>query len=522
MFLFFGVTMRLKNISSLSLALCMSTTAFGSQPTGQQAFQPVQTQGDLSSLSHKIEMLSREVAELKRKQHTANKRWEGEKKEESVKELNARTVQQMKPSAPPPASIQASNVVYDRFGTEVRIGGRLKLDVFEDLNGKQSAGNMFGLDTGAILLRRNNADERRGSNMNATAIASRLSAGVNKAFNTLDTLGYIEIDFAGGTSSRTSNSPTPRLRHGFAEIMDKSKDNRFLIGQTTTIFADLEANPVTTNNQYPGFRQLQVRYTRSLAQYVSFLASFERPNTQTYQWMSGANNTAIGTGAYVDNDSATSNSKSALPDFIAKVRYQNGTTLFSLRGVLRRLEAKTLPGANSAINSYSKKITGWGLGVTGMYSIFKPVTIMGQIQGGQGIGRYVDGGLAAGSPSFDSYLQYPTNAAATNVQSYFSALRQINFVGGVTLNWTEKLETTVGASYTKISAPSQRVFLPVDINAMPTINKKLERYWINVIYTIVPKSFVVFEIEYATRKAGYSTSYRGKNTRFTLSYIQNF
>ena len=126
------------------------------------------------------------------------------------------------------------------------------------------------------------------------------------------------------------------------------------------------------------------------------------------------------------------------------------------------------------------------------------------------------------SGAFDSFLQYPTAVAASSTQSYFAALKQVNFIGGFTINWTEKLETNVGAAHTRISLPKNIAPLPLSVNAMPTLNKKLQRYWINMVYTIVPKSFVVFEIGYASRKAGYPISFTGKNTRFTLSYIQNF
>jgi hypothetical protein len=417
-------------------------------------------------------------------------------------------------------------VVYDKYDLAVRLGARVKADLYYDLNGKQP-GTTYGLDPAAIPLERWDCDAMRHHHFNASLTASRISLDAKYQYGSYETYGYLETDFNGGLASgtRTSNNYTPRIRHAYGEISDAHKVNNWLIGQTWTNFATVDVNPWSANNVWPSFRTAQVRYTRQFAPNYTLGVSIERPNTQTYYYTQTASSTVP---AYVDNDTSGSFNKSALPDLTFNAKYQKATTLFSMRGVLRRLDVKTIgggiPGSNSARDNFFSKKTGWGLGASAMFKIAKPLTAMFQVQGGDGIGRYIDD-LANQNP-FDSYFQYPSSATSS-VNSLFQTVKAINFIAGFTIHWRENLETNIGAAYTKITLPKNIALrnLPqasTSASNTPQINTKLQRYHVNIVYTIFPKTFTVFEVEQYYRSAGYPTSYKGKDTRFIVSFIRNF
>lgn len=441
-------------------------------------------------------------------------------------------VQEKKAALAP--SLNPSFVTYDKFNTEVRVGARVKADFYNDLHGKQG-GSTFGLDPAAIPLNRWDYDAMRHHHFNTSLAGSRISLDVSHKFGEIQSYGYIETDFAGAVSSstRTSNNYGIRVRNAFGEVSDANKVNSFLIGQTWSNFVIPEAYTITNNNLFPSLRQAQIRYTRKLTPEVSVGVAIERPNTQTYYY--AVDGTAPGVAnnvrtSYVDNDTAGGFNKSAMPDFTLNLRYQKETTLFALRGVVRRLDVKAIGtgvrgimGQGSARDNFFAKKTAWGLGATTMFRIAKPLGFMFQVQGGNGIGRYID--ELGNSNPFDSYFQYPA-AAGSRVPSLFQTIKAINFLGGFTITWRDNLESNVGAAYTKISLPKNiNLVNPVSstgANNNALINTRLQRYHANLIYTIVPKTFAVFEVEQYYRNAGYKVNYKGKDTRLMCSFIRNF
>ena len=164
-----------------------------------------------------------------------------------------------------------------------------------------------------------------------------------------------------------------------------------------------------------------------------------------------------------------------------------------------------------------------------MFRIAQPLAFMFQVQGGNGAGRYIDD--LANQNAYDSFFQYPTNAQGlTTSSSHFVALKAINFIAGFTINWTNNLETNLGGSYTNVQKPGSGIaFFPIPAAANAAANtalptSRMQRYHVNLIYTIVPKTFILFEVEQYYRQAGWrpGTKYKGKDTRFVFSFIRNF
>ncbi len=407
--------------------------------------------------------------------------------------------------------------------TEVSFGARVKADFYYDVDGKQP-GTTFGLDDNAIPLKNWDPDAKRKGNFNASATASRFSFGVKQKWDNVLADGYAEVDFNGGLASgvRTSTNYLPRIRHFYGKLADQDRNYEILIGQTWNNFSTPDVNSFTANNVPPAFRNVQVRGTFKIVPCLFASVSLEKPNTQYYQFTTPA---ATGTNGYFDDDSGFS--KNRVPDLTAKVQYYKGTTLLAVRGVVRRQEMKVFNFRSNGSNAnYHKTKTAWGLGASAMFKIFEPLAFMGQVQGGKGIGRYIDD-LANQNP-FDSYFQYSTGASHTPVDA-FSLFKAINFIGGFTVTWCKPLETNIGGAYTRIHLPKNAAFTTSAVNltsltssaiALPT--RQLQRYFVNLVWKPVEKNFFILEAEHYRRKAGHDATFKGHDTRIVFSFIRNF
>lgn len=435
----------------------------------------------------------------------------------------------LKATVPTMVYYDTSYVIYKNAesSTELKFGARVKADFYYDVDGKQP-GPTYGLDPAAIPLHGWDSDAKRRGNFNISLTPSRISFEGKQKCGCVNALGYIELDFNGGLSSgvRTSNSYTPRIRHAYGDFSDLEEINNLLIGQTWTNFATPEVNPYSTDNLWPSFRVAQVRYTRKFASGITLAIAAERPNTQSYYYTQAVRSNV----GYYDNDTAGTFNKSSMPDFTMRLKYHQNVNYFALRGVVRRLEIKEIDqygasgGQNSAFSNFQKKKVGWGLGVSAMFKIFNPLTFMAQVQGGQGIGRYIDD-LSNQNP-LDSYFQYPSSVA-DKTRNMFQALKAINFIAGFTINWGHDLETNIGGAYTKVKLPNKIALISIPAPTVansntPLINRKLQRYHVNLIYRFISKTFFILEAEQYYRKAGRLSKHTGKDTRFVFSLIRNF
>lgn len=412
--------------------------------------------------------------------------------------------------------LDPSFVLYDK-DAEIKIGARVKADFYVDFDGKQPRGT-FGLDNAGIPLRKLDADASRKNHFNATLAASRFGLQAKKSFDDIHITGYLEGDF-NSNASRTTNSYGFRARHAYGEFNDEGDLNNVLIGQTWTNFSCLEATPFTTDFVYPSFRTMQLKYTRKLLPNLTLSISGEKPNTQYYQYTDTSSN-----NGYFDNDDGGSNSKSSMPDATFRLKYQQGRNLVDFRGVFRSLEVKAIPGdaGYSLTQPYHKRQLGWGLGGSGVFHIFEPLTIMGQVQAGKGTGRYIDD--LGNANAYDSFFQYPTMSNST-IQPKFKPVKQVNFIGGVTFSICDQWESNLGMGYTKISKPKNIVKLDALTpfsHQMSYLQRNLQRYYSNIIYRPFEKTYFLLEYEHMRRKAGYPILRKGWDNRIVFSLLQNF
>lgn len=389
----------------------------------------------------------------------------------------------------------------------LQLGGRVKLDAFYDMNGKQFG--TYGVDVAALPLDGLDPNAQRRGNFNATLTGTRLNVDVYRMFGKTKSHVFVEFDF-NGNSSTTTNSYSPRLRFAYGEVMNETERHILLVGQTWTNFGNIEAAPRTLNNVPPSHRTAQIRYTQRFTPCFSFSAALEKPNVQYFQ-----NTGAAATSGYQDSDSAVSNSKSSTPDLTMQLRFKNDAGQLSLAGMARKLQVKTVRGFNGALDNINQSKLGWAVGIAGVLEVLKPITLMGQIIGGKGTGRYTDD-LGNQNP-LDSYFQYRT-ADNLGITNQYEHVKAMYYNAGIRVNWTKCLNSTLGGAYTKVFTPAKMVATP----ATRFFHKSMQRYHVNLIYTIFPNNEVGFEVEHFKRKAGIPVEFSGRDTRFVASYIYNF
>lgn len=365
-----------------------------------------------------------------------------------------------------------------------RFGGSIKADAFYDVNAKGAA---FGLNAATLPLKGHDDNANNQHHFNGGISASRVFADVSKTFSNVATSAYIEFDFAKDTvDATTTTSLSPRIRHAYA------KADGFLVGQTWYTFQDLSAFINTLDNLYGGSRQPMLRYTFNINKCLTLAIAAEKPNTE-----------------YISNDSSLNDNsnygKSQLPDFATQLKFMHTNGHVAISSVFRRLQVRGPQNVTGQAYDFSKNTTGWGLGFTGRYNFYKKNGFIWQINGGQGIGRYVDD-----INNQAAYLQY-----GPGISPQFSSIKVMNYIAGVEMWLTSKLAANMAASITRISKPSTSI----DVTGYNTTQ---QRYHTNIIYNIFPNSQIGLEIMYYQRHAGLQTTRNGKGTRILSSFIYKF
>jgi hypothetical protein len=294
----------------------------------------------------------------------------------------------------------------------LKIGGQVRVTLVESFD---AIGTDDRFVTSSIPVQ-GTAEAGKGSRLTLSANPSRF----NLDFRTPTGIGamraFIEADFAGA-------SRTLRLRHAFGFW------GGFLFGQTWSTFADPEAEPDGIDfeglNAISLFRQVQVRYTRSLAQTVALAVALENPSPQV-------------TGA---------SGLTQIPDLVLRVRWDPRKDLqwiirqlghVQLALVLRqiRAEPETPPPESAAA-------LGIGVGASGRLRagwIRENDEISFSIYGGQGIGRYIADLDSYGGQ--DAYYD-PTTGTLQALPVLASYL-------GYELAWTAAWRSTVTVGWVRI------------------------------------------------------------------------
>lgn len=299
-------------------------------------------------------------------------------------------------------------------GLDLSIGGYAKADFIASIDGETTgAEDVFsvpGIQSNGVI----GTDDRvrfhaRESRVNFD-ITGDSSYGLIRAF--------IEGDFFGAAGNEVlTNSDSFRLRHGFVQV------GGLLAGQTWTTFMDVSALPNTLDFQGPGaesfIRQGQVRYTFDAGDGLTLAVAAENPESRVQ---------VSGTGA-------VSSVRDTLPDFIARLKYEQSFGHLQIAALVRNSDAPA--GFSDEVGfavAGSGKIN---LPFLGERDNFKFQTIYAD-----GASRYI---LDAALTSGDIATGAPGQSGTVEVFSVYGALQHY---------WADNLRSTVVGSYVDISRPS--------------------------------------------------------------------
>lgn len=287
--------------------------------------------------------------------------------------------------------------------TSIKIGGYVQLDAAYDIKGDQGR----GVSLADVPLDGTAAAKRKGTTT-FSARTSRLN------FETLtNTTGgplktRIEFDFYTADGSETyTNSAHPRLRHAYGTY------GGFLAGQTWSNFMDVDSLPDTLEFFGPTgqifIRQPQVRYTMATGANSSLAIAVENPQSDARDV--GGDVTALDRG----------------PDLTGRWTQTGAWGHVAVRGLLRDLRVEDGSGEHKANR------LGWGLGLSGSFKLGAADTFLYQINGGQGIGRYIqDANSAAAYSATPATLRAQKAIGGfVGLQHYWATALRSNVVYGM-------------------------------------------------------------------------------------------
>lgn len=245
--------------------------------------------------------------------------------------------------------------------TSMKFSGFAKLDAIYDAN--HAYGGQFA--NFANIPLGNSPLANMGSQFNMHARSTRLGFETSTPtdFGPLKT--FIEADFFGAAAGnrKTLSGEGIQLRHAYGQV------GRVLAGQTWSNFMDLDAYPESLDFVGPVglsfIRQAQVRYTDKINDKLSWSVSAESPQSD------------------ITSTVTTNVNLSDMPDFTGKLLYKDSFGHVSIRGLLRHIDE------GSTLTASDDGAIGYGLGISGKFLVGKKDSIVYEVQGGDGIGRYI-------------------------------------------------------------------------------------------------------------------------------------
>jgi len=393
--------------------------------------------------------------------------------------------------------------------TSFSVGGYVKLDYFYDFT---TAGGTVGGLTGGVGIPLDAAYGHAAtaghgihgiSQMTASESRFNIQTRTPTAYGEVKT--FIEGDFTnpsgltnGATFQNQSNSSGFRLRQAYGTI------GPFLAGQTFDAFRDLNAEPENLDfggeNVGGENRQPQIRYTYDTGIGLALVGAVENPNVNYVDATAGGATGSFGTGASGIN-------ANKIPDFVLAGVFTQPWGHVALRGVFRDLYDHQFGsnGVGSASNvNTSTSAFGYGLGLGASFNTFGKDSVVGQIWGGDGMGRYLSPNCSqSGCP--DMYVNNTGTGSAQTVSGW-------GVMGGYQHWWADNLRSTISGSYIEFENDSGFVSAS---SVFTTLNKHYITSHVNLIWSPVPSMDTGGEFIFTERET--ESGQTGNQMRFQYS-----
>ena len=278
---------------------------------------------------------------------------------------------------------------------------------------------------------------------------------------------------------------TIRLRHFYGEF------GQFLVGQTNTVFMDIDIFPNTIEYWGPPgmvfLRNPQIRWTPISNDRSRFAVAIENPGND------------IDSGQYREvADFPGAQSDEEWPDLTAQYRLMGDWGHVQVSGILRWIGTEVIVDNQVA---YDDSDTGWGINLTGALNMLERDAIRAGIVMGEGIASYMnDGGMDAGpdrSPD-DPGVQLEA-VQLTGISLYYDHW------------WNDQWSSSAGYSFTEVDNTAGQT---------PDTFEKGSYASANVLYYPVENVMVGAELLWGERKDFGGAS--NDDTRVQVSFKYNF
>ena len=319
---------------------------------------------------------------------------------------------------------------------------------------------------------------------------SRLGA---KATGTLAGKPYeakFEFDLFG--TGVDAGQTTFRVRHMYA------KWGPFLAGQTNTLFMDGDIFPNVLDYWGPAgmvfVRTPQIRWTFLDRDGWTAAVALEHPSDD----IDPGNIRLID-----ENVAANIQSNEELPDLTAAVRYGGSWGHVRLAGMLRRIGYDTR-GTDG--NEPDGQETGWGVNATTAFKLGFATPRLGVVYG-RGIATYMNDGGMDLAPSVSTIFEPPSVILVPEAE----AVKLLGVSAYVDLQWTKKLSSALGYSFTKVDNTNFQE---------ATAFHKGEYASANLLYT--PADNVLAGLEFLWGRRTDNDGDQGSDTRLQASFKWSF
>lgn len=233
-----------------------------------------------------------------------------------------------------------------------------------------------------------------------------------------------EFDLFG--SGKDAGETTFHLRHAYIEF------GKFKIGQTNSVFADMEVYPNLIDFMGPNgavfTRNIQIRYTPISTDAQTFAIAMERPGAT-------GDKGQYGEGFIYSSVLEAVSFRFTVPDLSAEYRYTDSWGYLELAGIVRSIRWED---NNTDAYDISGSTTGWGLSLSTKLQITENVIFRGAFTTGAGIQNYMNDADA----DVGTKRQYAN--ALTPITG--EAIPLIALASYFDINWNSKLSSAVGYS----------------------------------------------------------------------------
>lgn len=380
--------------------------------------------------------------------------------------------------------------------TSISFSGYVKADFIYDLDSLTNS-DSFGVSGIALD---NSAAARRDGNARLHARQSRFRFDSRTPTDWGMLRTRIEGDFFGnGGNQNASNSNTFRLRQAFGQL------GPVLAGQTFTTFSD-SSTFIDTVDFYGTVgvefaRQAMIRYSTTLAEGLGLDLAVENPNSRIFFARSAAT-----TGGSLINTQTTDQ----MPDLVARFTYNDSWGALNAAVVGRQFTF-------DAGNGRSDSTMGYGVHLGGNVNLWEGGNVGVLWNFGDGIGRYITGGLYRGAVASCSQGNVTPGQAGCDVK-----VDTIWSQGGtvrLTHNWTDNVRSSLHYGWVRTDLPVGKLTTPgLGLTAANGLNKSVDYLSGNIIWSPVSRVNIGFEVLHGWRDThqANATNNAGEATRFQL------